>query len=409
MNINDLNTSMINVNIPKIKELEGELRSILEFWGKNTCDDVNGGFVAELNAEGKQTEATEKGAVLNARLLWTFSAAYNFLKEPEYLTLAKRAYDYLVKFFWDKKNGGVYWSVNKDGSVLNNRKQAYAQGFAIYGFSEYYKASKNQESLNYAIELFKLIENHYMCSKHGGYIEALSDNWQALEDMRLSDKDANEPKSMNTHLHIIEPYTNLFRVWPNQVLKESIQEQIRVFKDKIIDTETYHFNLFFDYDWSVKSNIVSYGHDIEGAWLLNEAAHVIQDQNLMDKMKKLSLNMAEITLLSGLDVDGSMVYELENGHLDTDKHWWPQAEALVGFIDAFQNSGELKYMNAANKIWQFILNFIKDEKNGEWYWKVDENGNPDISLPKVGFWKCPYHNSRALMEAITRIKSMKLK
>jgi mannobiose 2-epimerase len=389
-----------------VPELTEELNSILDFWANKTIDLSNGGFVAELNGEGKPTNADEKGAVLNARILWCFSAAYNFVKDPAYLALADRAYDYLIKHFWDKENGGLFWSVSNKGSVKNNRKQAYAQGFGMYGFSEYFKASGKQECLEYAIKLFDLIEANYKDKEFGGYIEALGCNWQRLDDMRLSDKDANEPKSMNTHLHIIEPYTNLYRVWPNKLLKNSIQDLLKTFRDKIIDKQTFHFNLFFDMDWTVKSSIVSYGHDIEGAWLLNEAAYIIQDNELMAQMKDLSLKMVNASISEGTDKDGSIFYELEDGHLDTDKHWWPQAEALVGLLDAYQKSSDTKYLEAAQKVWDFILKYIKDNENGEWFWKVDSNGKPDSETPKVGFWKCPYHNSRALIEAITRIKSL---
>lgn len=389
-----------------VLELENELRSILTFWADNTIDTSNGGFVAELDGEGNQTNTSEKSAVLNTRLLWTFSAAYNFLKEPAYLTLADRAYSYLIDHFWDDANGGLFWSVSADGSANNTRKQAYAQGFGIYGFSEYFKASGKKESLDYAIKLFHLIEVNFKDSKYGGYIEALAEKWEPLDDMRLSEKDANEPKSMNTHLHIIEPYTNLYRYWPDVQLKERIHDLIKLFNEHIIDDNTFHFNLFFDLDWTVKSDIVSYGHDIEGAWLLNEAAHFIHDEELMARMKELSLKMVDATISEGLDEDGSVFYELEGDHLDSDKHWWPQAEALVGLLDAYQNSSEMKYLNEANKVWQFIVNHIKDNKNGEWFWKVDKDGIPDSKPPKVGFWKCPYHNSRALMEVISRINSM---
>ncbi|MCU4157276.1 AGE family epimerase/isomerase [Carboxylicivirga sp. A043] len=390
-----------------VSEMEAELRNILEFWANNTLDEIHEGFIGEMNAECFVKADAEKGAVLNARLLWTFSAAYNFFKEDKYLQLADRAYNYLIQYFWDQENGGLFWSLNPDGTVKNNRKQAYAQGFGIYGFSEYYKASGNQESLDYATQLFQLIETHFYEPKHGGYIEALTNNWQAMDDMRLSEKDANEPKSMNTHLHIIEPYTNLYRVWPDAALKERIQHLIAVFRDKIIDSETAHFKLFFDLDWTSKSSIVSYGHDIEGAWLLNEAAHFIKDDELLEQMKEVSIKMVDVTMVEGVDKDGSIFYELEeDGHLDTDKHWWPQAEAMVGLLDAYQNTSDRIYLEASTRVWNFIQQYMVDTEKGEWYWKVDVTGQPDNVPPKVGFWKCPYHNSRALMEAINRLKTL---
>lgn len=397
MKINDMKSALI-------PEMENELRDILSYWSANAMDTEFGGFIGEINSQGQKHKHADKGVVLNARLLWTFSAAYNFSGDPEYLKLADRAFDYLNNHFWDQTNGGLFWAVNYKGEVINRRKQAYAKGFGIYGLSEYFKASGKQESLHLALQLYELIETHFKDKTFGGYIEALDEDWTPLEDMRLSLKDANEPKSMNTHLHIIEPYTNLYRVWPNQQLKERIQHLLMVFSNYIVNADTYHFNLFFDLDWTVKSSIVSYGHDIEGAWLLTEAANEIGDAEMLSQMKQIGLNMVKATVKEGMDNDGSVYYELEDGHLDMDKHWWPQAEALVGLMDAWQNTGQNIYIERMYKVWQFIKTHIKDKTHGEWHWKVDAKGTPDTEPPKVGFWKCPYHNSRALMEVINRMK-----
>ncbi len=389
-----------------VQELTNELKEILAFWMENTIDEVNGGFIGEISGVGEKHPEAEKGAVLNARLLWTFSAAYNFNKDPKYLKMADRAYRFLIDHFWDKENGGVFWSLDSKGIVNNSRKQAYAQGFAIYGLSEYHKASANVDSLKYAQELYQLIEKYYLDSKDGGYIEALANDWTVMDDMRLSPKDANEPKSMNTHLHIIEPYANLYRVWPDAGLKKSIQHLLDVFYNRIINQETSHFELFFDYDWTVKSSIVSYGHDIEGAWLLTEAAEVIEDEEWLQQMREVAIRMVDVTLEQGADKDGSVFYEKEGSHLDSDKHWWPQAEAMVGLLEAYHISKQELYLDAFSKVWYFVLNQLKDKTNGEWFWKVSIEGEAGTDMPKVGFWKCPYHNSRALIEAVTRLSRL---
>jgi mannobiose 2-epimerase len=318
--------------------------------------------------------------------------------------MAERAFNYLDEFFVDKKNGGVYWEVDCKGKPVNTRKQAYAQGFAIYGLSEYYRASGDERSLELAQKLFWTVEKYYLDKELGGYIEALSEDWSPLEDMRLSVKDANEPKSMNTHLHIIEPYTNLYRSWKNPILGDSIRKLIRVFLNKIIDNNTAHFNLFFDMDWTVKSTIVSYGHDIEGSWLLSEAAEVLGDEELIKETNAMALRMVNVTRDEGSDADGSIFYEREGKHLDTDKHWWPQAEAMVGYTDAWKKSGDKSYLISAEKVWDFIDLHIVDHALGEWFWRVDTEGNPYVLDEKIGFWKCPYHNTRALIEVINRIK-----
>ena len=387
-----------------INALEKELDSIMKFWINTAVDLEHGGFIGSILGDGTLRKDANRGAILNGRILWSFSAAYNYTKNQEYLEMAHRAYDYFTAFFIDKTNGGAYWEVDVNGTPTNTRKQAYAQGFAIYGLSEYYLASGNEKSLLLAQEMFWTIEKHFIDKKFGGYIEALSEDWQPMEDMRLSAKEANWPKSMNTHLHLLEPYTNLYRCWKNPMLAESIRKIIRIFLDKIIDTKTAHFNLLFDYDWSVKTDIVSYGHDIEGSWLLAEAAEVLGDEALIEEVNKMAIRMVDVTFEQGADVDGSLFNEREGEHLDTDKHWWPQAEAMVGYVNAWQITGDKTYLDKAEAVWNYIDLHVVDHENGEWFGRVDTDGIPYPEDEKVGFWKCPYHNSRALIEVCTRLK-----
>jgi mannobiose 2-epimerase len=389
-----------------IKVQEEELSRIMSFWSENAVDDENGGFQGAINGYGKVVKNATKGAVLNARILWTFSAVYNYTKNKKYLQMAERAFDYFVNHFIDKKNGGVFWELSAQGEPINTRKQGYAQGFAIYGLSEYYRVTDNEKSLLLAQELFWMLEKHFLDKEHGGYIEALGEDWTELSDMRLSPKDANEPKSMNTHLHILEPYTNLYRCWKNPILEKSIRNLVRVFLDKIIDRSTAHFNLFFDVDWKVKSTAVSFGHDIEGSWLLAEAAEVLDDKLLVDEVNIMALRMVDATMKEGTDADGSLFNERDGEHLDTDKHWWPQAEALIGYVNAWQITEEEKYLDEAEKVWNFIDLTMLDRKNGEWYWRVNKAGEPYIEEEKAGFWKCPYHNSRAIIEVCSKLNNI---
>lgn len=383
---------------------EEELDNILQYWIDNTPDTINGGFVGSIDGYGKVVKNANKGAILNGRILWSFSAAYNYTKNEKHLEMANRAFDYFTQYFIDKVNGGVYWELDSKGTPVNTRKQAYAQGFAIYGLSEYYRATLNEKALLLAQELFWTIEKNFKDKQHGGYIEALDEKWNRLDDMRLSIKEANWPKSMNTHLHILEPYTNLYRCWKNPILAKSIEQIIRVFLDRIIDKETAHFNLLFDSDWTVKTSTVSYGHDIEGSWLLVEAAQELGDLALIKEVNEMALRMVDVTQSEGVDIDGSLFNEREGKHLDTDKHWWPQAEAMVGYVNAWQITGNQKYLDEAERVWNFISLKVLDNKVGEWYWRVDKDGEPYMEEEKIGFWKCPYHNSRALIEVCTRLK-----
>jgi len=389
-------------------ELSQELVHILKYWTENCVDNEFGGFVARRDHFNRLISGTSKGVVLNARILWTFSAAYNFTHNQEYLVLADRAYRYIKEYFDDKRSGGLFWELNEKGEVLNGRKQIYAQGFGIYAYSEYFKASNNPQALEDAILLFEHIEKYSFDPVNGGYLEAFANDWSTLEDFRLSLKDANEPKSMNTHLHILEPYTNLLRVWPNERLKEKTALLIRIFLDKIIDHRTHHFNLFFAEDWTVQSSIVSFGHDIEGAWLLFEAAVVVGDQQLIDEVSNNLVQMVDVTLADGSAADGSVFNEKDtlSGHLDDDKHWWMQAEAMVGLAYAWKITGNEIYRNQLAKVWNFVKTSIIDHTNGEWFWRVDKRGIPITTEDKAGFWKCPYHNSRAMMEVIGIISDL---
>ncbi len=388
-----------------LDEIHKEWIAIHEFWANNTVDEVKGGFIGELSSSGEINTKADKGAVLNTRLLWSFSSAYNHSMNPEYLELAKRAFDYLLTHFYDHDYGGLCWVVNTEGAVVDDRKQAYAQGFGIYAFAEYYKASGDEMSKQYAINLYKIVEEKFRDEKNGGYVEALGRNWTPLSDMRLSEKDAKEPKSMNTHLHIIEPYTNLYSVWQDADLKQCIQELLELFKEKILNKDTAQFQLFFDMDWNVKSTEISFGHDIEASWLLCDAARAIKDKLLIDEMEKLAIRVVDKVLDDGTDMDGSVFYEQHGELIDTDKHWWVQAESIIGLVDAYKVSGNELYLDKAIRIWDFVKANIKDTKNGGWYWRVDKNKKTVLSDCKVGFWKCPYHNTRALIESFSRLNT----
>jgi mannobiose 2-epimerase len=388
------------------KEVENELHNILDFWQTKTIDEVNGGFFGKLDNDNKIFEEAPKGSVLNSRILWTFSAAYNLTQNENYLATAERAFEYLRDHFIDKEFGGVFWTVDCKGNPLDTKKQIYALAFAVYGLSEFYISSKNEEAKNLAIDLYNAILKYSYDFENGGYVEALTRDWKEIDDLRLSDKDANEKKSMNTHLHLLEAFTNLYRVWTNEKLQERISELIYIFLSHIIDPETHHLVLFFDEKWNPKSQIVSYGHDIEASWLIEEAANIIGNEPLLRQVKDQSTNLA-IAASDGLDTDGGLWYEydLAKDDLIKEKHSWPQAEAMVGFFNAWQITGVDSFLNRSLGSWNFIRKHILDKKNGEWVWGIKEDGTV-MNEDKVGIWKCPYHNSRACIEMIRRIEKM---
>jgi mannobiose 2-epimerase len=287
--------------------------------------------------------------------------------------------------------------------MVDGKKQIYAQAFVIYALVEYYKVTKDELCMLKAIKLFNLIEQHSFDKNLGGYFEAFSREWGQLDDLRLSERDANEKKTMNTHLHVLEAYTNLYRVWPNDELKQQLFGLIRIFIAKIVNHQTFHLNLFFDEDWNCKSDVISYGHDIECSWLLYEAAIVLGDNSLTREVREICLKIAN-TISEGLMSDGGLAYEKINstGHIDTDRHWWVNAEALVGFVNAFEMSDNPAFLDKAMAVWNFISNHLIDKEKGEWLWSVDNNLKPNRKDDKSGFWKCPYHNGRMCLEIIER-------
>ena len=384
-------------------ELAGELSSILDFWINNMMDEKQGGFFGSLDNNNLANHGAEKGIVLNSRILWTFSAAYARFNEPQYLDMAARAYKYIIDHFIDRKYGGVYWSVDHTGKMLNGRKQIYGLAFCIYGLTEYYKASNDIVALHIAQNLYEHIEQYSFDRENGGYLEAFTQGWKIIDDMRLSEKDDNEKKTMNTHLHIIEAYANLYTAWPEKKLKESIRHLLDVFEEHFIDKRSYHLNLFMDDQWNVRSSLISYGHDIEAAWLLLDCAEKTESAGYTSRYKELGVKIAEAAT-EGLAEDGGLWYEYDpaGNRLVKEKHSWPQAEAMIGLMNAYQLTGEEKYLHRSFGAWNFIKKHIKDARNGEWFWGVKADYSV-MQKEKAGFWKCPYHNARACMEVIRRI------
>lgn len=406
--------------------------NILHFWLDKMVDREHGGFYGRMDGNGVLHPEAEKGAILNARILWSFSAAYRVLGNQPYLEAARRAYDYLIEHFIDQEYGGVYWSVDYQGRPLDTKKQFYAIGFALYGLTEYVRATGDREALEYALQLYDCIEEHALDRQYNGYIEACTRAWGEMADMRLSELDANYPKSQNTHLHIIEPYTNLYRclkelhqrescdyvpaigsvlpvtvtVQPETLVKveASLRNLINIFTDRILNPETHHLDLFFDMDWTREAGrLESYGHDIECSWLMHEAALVLGDHTVLKKVEPIVQMVAKASE-KGLRPDGSMIHEanLDTGHVDDDLHWWVQAENVVGWYNIWQHFGDQSALDKAQRCWDYIKRNLIDYERGEWYWSRYPDGTLNQRDDKAGFWKCPYHNSRMCLEIIER-------
>jgi mannobiose 2-epimerase len=387
------------------RQLREELtENILPFWMTHVVDQVNGGLYGAVTNDLQIHNEVPRSAILCARILWTYAAAYQRFGTEQYLTVARWAYETLTHAFWDRECGGLYWQVDYRGNPVHDRKHHYAQAFGIYGLSEYYRATRDAESLALAQEMYHLLEEHAYDPAHRGYVEGSSREWGPLEDMRLSDKEPNCRKSMNTMLHILEAYTNLMQVWNDQHLGAQHRALIEVFQQHIIDHRTHHFVLFFDDPWHSLSENVSYGHDIEGSWLLAEAAEMQGDAELVERVRESAVAMAAAVHNEGIDDDGSIFDQRgPQGLVDAAKSRWAQAEAVVGFYNAYELAGQAQFAQAARRCWQYIQDKLVDRVHGDWYKRLHRDGTPDDTSYKAGPWEGPYHHSRACLEMHARL------
>ena len=391
------------------KRVDAQLfRNLMPFWSGPALDSEQGGWMSWLSNDLKPDRTQPKGLIVNSRILWAFSAVYQARPDDLFQRMADRAFDYVMNRFWDAQYGGAFWRLDDTGRVLDDSKKIYGEAFYIYALSEYHRAFSARAALARAIELFELIELHAHDPQYGGYLEVRRRDWsEAGADARLSDKDLNEKKSMNNHLHVLEAYTNLYRVWKEPRVAQRLRELIDLFEQRILDPRSRHFHHFFNEQWQVRSDTYTFGHDIEGTWLLCEAAEVLEDHPLLEHIRTWVFPMAEITLAEGVTPDGALQYEGKAGRIvDPGKECWPQAEAVIGFLNAFQISGDDKFLRAAMKTYDFIQSHLVDPEHGEWFWRINPDGKPDPQLPKVSEWKGPYHASRACLETMRRLETI---
>ena len=380
---------------------------ILPFWTGPALDHEQGGWLAWMSNDLIVDRSQPKGLILNSCVLWAFSAVYRDQPQPLYQEMAHRAFDVVLRRFWDPQYGGAFWRLDGEWQVLDDSKKTYGQAFYIYALAEYWKAFGESAALARAKELFELNERHTHDPQPGGYLEMRRRDWSEADDVRLSDKDMNEKKSMNNHLHVLEAYTNLYRIWREPRVECRLRELIDLFERRILEAHSGHLHHFFDERWQVRSDTYTFGHDIEGSWLLWEAAEVLEDAALLRRVRRVVLRIAEVVLKEGIDADGGLCYEGKAGKvIDRRKECWPQAEAVVGFLNAFELSDDAEYLEAACRVWDYVEQHLVDRVHGEWFWRINADGRPDPDLPKVSEWKGPYHGSRACLEALRRLKAI---
>jgi len=386
------------------KEVTGDLtRNILPYWSAKMVDNVNGGFYGRIDGNDKVYPEAEKGGILNARILWTYSSAYRVMGDTSYLRLAKRAKDYILAHFIDSQYGGAYMSLKADGTPSNTRKHVYTNAFFIYALAEYSRATGDKQALAEAMKIFELFEKYAADGEYGGYYEVFSQDWQRIRERLIGESSEKDEKTMNTSLHVMEAFANLYRVSGDKVVGDRLRKMIEIFLDKIIDKKTSHLICFLDRQWNSTSTIDSYGHDIESSWLLLEAATLLNDKNLTERVKEAGLKIANAAA-EGYQPDGGMLTEKNyvTGQIRKQRSWWEQAETVVGYLNAFELTGDESYLNRSLKSWEFIKKYFVDTKNGAWFTNVSESGVSGGD--KAGPWICPYHNGRMCMEVIERVK-----
>jgi mannobiose 2-epimerase len=384
-------------------EFDTEMERIAAWWLAHAVDNDNGGYFGEVDLSGAPIHETPRSVILIARILWFFSAAAKHGQNQFFDQQAERACDYLLSAFIDSDNGGVFWAVDREGRACNTRKQAYAQAFAIYGLAAFHRLTEDAKAIDTAYSLFGLLEKRFHDHAYGGYWEAFSGNWSPIADMRLSDKDNNTPKSMNTHLHIMEAYAELYRARPNAALKAALRRIVELHLDRIMTPCGQRLRLFFSREWEELSHTVSFGHDIEAAWLLCDAAETLGEAALTERARRAAVSLAEEVLRSAVGGRGDVFYEkdLSTGRVERARVWWVQAEAMVGFMNAFELTKDKRFADAVRASWSFIRRHVI-APDGEWRGlsDIDKNVEPRWAGP----WKACYHNGRSMIEMSVRVR-----
>jgi cellobiose epimerase len=391
--------------------------NILPYWITYGVEKNGHGFYGAVDLDGNPVPTANKSCVLNSRILWTFSAAARLGGNPEYASMADRAYKVVTEDFEDREFGGYYMELSPDNGVANDIKHTYVQAFVLYALCKYYEFKPLEMVMEKIQEYFALLEEKTKDPENMGYWESFTREWKMYGENRMADH--NEPKSMNTHLHVLEAWAALYKIWKDPLVEQRLTELMNLFLDKIIRREG-HFGIFFDEAFNEAGSsmgICSFGHDIEGSWLLWEAAEILGNPEISQRIKPIVIKMVDNIERVAVDKDGGLFLESTRfgSHVKTNKHWWQQAETLVGFMNAFELTGDLQYWETVKKSWKFIDTFLIDHPRGEWFTKLNRLGIPYLVEPendpspyyrndwKIDPWKCPYHNGRAMMEMMHRI------
>ncbi|MCR4642970.1 MAG: AGE family epimerase/isomerase [Lachnospiraceae bacterium] len=385
-----------------LEEVRRELTEhIIPFW-RALRDDEYGGYYGLLDFDLKLDKKAVKGCILNNRITWFFSNAYLLLKDEALLEEARHGYEFLKKYCLDREYGGVYWSMNYDGTPEDTTKHTYNQAFCIYALASYYDAAGEREALDEAYRLFELIESR--CRDEGGYLEAFDRSFRPAGNDKLSENGVMADRTMNTLLHVFEAYTELYRVDKDERVGACLRSIMDCFAEKMYNPALHRQEVFFDHEYNTLIDLYSYGHDIETSWLLDRGLEVLDDAEYTKKIAPITKDLADNVKKTAFD-GHSLANECDKGVVNTDRIWWVQAETLIGFINAYQKDpARTDFLEAARAEWEFIKTFSIDHRKGsEWFYAVTADGEPDTQKrPIVEPWKCPYHNGRMCIELLKR-------
>lgn len=387
--------------MPNIRQAAEEMLTgtILPFW-KRMRDDEHGGFYGYMDFDLNLNKQAEKGCILNSRILWFFSEASMALKRADLADDARHAYEFFTNHCYDVENGGVYWSCDFTGKPLDTTKHTYNQGFAIYALSAYYRLTGEQAALDRAKEIFHLIETH--CTDSEGYLEAFTIDWKPESNEKLSENGVMAAKTMNTLLHVFEGYAGLYQASHDPEVGAALRRILSIYEHKIYSPGLHRQLVFFDEHYNSIIDLYSYGHDIESSWLIDWGCDLLEDAELSARIHAINSDLAA-HIYQEAYTGHSVVNECERGRVDTTRVWWVQAEAILGFVNEYEKSGDPKYRDAAADIYHYICDVMVDKRPGsEWFWEVDTDGVPSSRKPILEPWKCPYHNGRMCMELMRR-------
>ena len=378
------------------EEIERHLiYDIIPFW-KKLRDDEYGGYFGYVDYDLNIDENAVKGCILNNRITWFFSNAYVVTSDDSLLAEARHGYEFLRDKCWDHDNDGVFWSLNYDGTPADTTKHTYNQAFAIYALSSYYEVSHDAEALNLAFELFDIIEEK--CRDEEGYLEAFTYDFRPESNEKLSENGVMADRTMNTLLHVFEGYSELYRVSHNEKVGEKMRWILDVFASKIYNPERHRQEVFFNSEYETLIDLISYGHDIESAWLIDRGVEILGDPEYEAKIGPVTRDLTANIYKTAFN-GHSLPNECESGVVDEKRVWWVQAEALLGFLNGYRKTPEhTEYLEAAEAEWEFIREHVIDPRCREWFMHVDAQGNPERGRPIVEEWKCPYHNGRMCIE-----------